>query len=159
LDAQINLLLDSRAVVIKSVSLNEKSDTVTITQPDSTTLANELGLFRKIFNNRTFKTENGPDLKSNLTVRTYRVEIDSSREQSWDKSIRIFFYNTPANLRKIEVHYNEGNLMFNSSKRLTMAFESIYNKVTLVNYAISGKQKMLLGDSVSFDIRGDFKIK
>jgi hypothetical protein len=49
--------------------------------------------------------------------------------------------------------------MFNSSKRLTMAFESIYNKVTLVNYAISGKQKMLLGDSVSFDIRGDFKIK
>jgi hypothetical protein len=70
LDAQINLLLDSRAVVIKSVSLNEKSDTVTITQPDSTTLANELGLFRKIFNNRTFKTENGPDLKSNLTART-----------------------------------------------------------------------------------------
>jgi hypothetical protein len=159
LNTQINLLLDNDATVTKSVALNGNTDTVTITRLDSATLANELNHFRKIFSKRTFKIENAPDSKSNLTVRTYKPEIDPSKEQRANDYIRIFFFNSPANLRKIEVVYAEGNIMFSGSKRIRMEFENIYNKVSLINYSIEGKQKMILSDSVHFYIRGDFKIK
>jgi len=158
LDKQINLLSESRAAVIKSILLNGKRDTIVSTRIDSTTVANDFEIFRKIFSKETFKIQNASDLKSNLTVRTYLSEIDSSKEERRHKRVQIFFYNTPDNLRKIEISYSEGNLMFNSSKRLTMEFEDIYNKVTVINYSISGKQKMTLGDSVNFYIRSDFKI-
>lgn len=158
LDAQTDLLLSKNTLLKKIVVLDGKRDTAGITQPDSITLTNEFDLFRKIFRKRNFKIENGSDSRSNLTIRTFTGELSSSEKNVTPESVRLYFYNSPANLRKIEANYHEGNPMFSSSKHLTMEFENIYNKVTLVHYTIEGKQKMILSDSVNFFIQGDLKI-
>ncbi len=136
--------------------LNQKSDTAVI-QPDS--MRAELDIFRQldVINKPIFKEkyliEEKKDVHSNLMVRSYRFrEEDKGKLKSSVPFVDFYYYNQFSDLRKIVSVINERNLLFNSSRQLSLEFEE-GNPKKVVAYEIKAFQKMLLADSVILSIR------
>ena len=159
INAQISYLPPKKIILIKETTLNGKSDTAHLSSHDTLLWSNELDVFRQLriinkpINIDAYTIENKPDPKSNLTIRSFTVKRKLPVEY-----LKVYFQGSPSNLRKIEALYQEGNSLYRSSRLLKMEFENIYNKITLTNYSIAGNQKMFLGDSVKFSIKGNLKI-
>lgn len=135
--------------------LNQKIDTVLI-QPDS--MRAELDIFTQldVINKPIFKSkyavEEKKDVHSNLMVRRYTFQEDNEDKlKSAVPYVEFYYYNRFSDLRKIVSNYNETNLLFNSSRKLTLEFGENQPK-KIIAYQIVGFQKMLLSDSVLINI-------
>lgn len=155
IESQIHYLPSRIILLDKKTGLNGKFDSVQIAVTDTILWSKELEVFRQlnIINKpiyaHSYHTENLPDVKSNLMVRSL-----ISNEKIPIKYLKIYYQGSTTNLRMIEAFYHEENLLYGSSRKLLMEFENIYNKITLVSYSIDGRQKMFLGDSVKFFLSG-----
>jgi hypothetical protein len=89
------------------------------------------------------------DTRSNLLIRAF-----STSRNLPVKYVNIYYKNTPDRIRKIEAGYTESNALYHSTRILTMVFEPIRDSVVLTSYSITGGQKMVMDDSLNYDIKG-----
>lgn len=157
MDAQVKNLSLQHATLNKDAMLQQKTESVVLT-PDSAQWEKELAVFRQIREinkpvNRSayrvdYRTVNGATVKSITGTPKQQVQY-----------LKLYYHQSLADVSKIEALYTENNSLFNTTRTLTMEFQSINNKSMLSSYSIVGTQKMLLGDSINFTLQGSVKIK
>ena len=154
--AQVVHLSKAKASLVKKARLDGKEDQSTFT-PDSTTWENELDIFRQlsVFERpayrRAYRIEDGmKDGTSNLIIRRYQAT-----QKIPVPELRFYYFNQFRNLKKIEATYRQQNLLYATTRHLSMEFEDVGGNPILIAYRIEGAQKMFLGDSVKFSIRSE----
>ena len=58
----------------------------------------------------------------------------------------------------VSLHNDEETSLYKSSRFLTLEFQNINNKNVLTSYSVKGGQKMIMGDSVIFSVKGKILI-
>lgn len=158
--AQVKTLTDVKAELTKEVRMNGATQSITSVIDDSLAWANELEIFQQISSinkpgNRSYYKETILDDEfSNLTIRRL-----FTKEALIVKEVRIYYLNSPNNIRKIEAFTSERNSLYKSARNLSLNFSELNNKTLLTSYSIEGGQHMILGDSVQFDIHSTIRIK
>ena len=158
--AQVKTLTDVKAELTKEVRMNGATQSITSVIDDSLAWANELEIFQQISSinkpgNRSYYQETILDDEfSNLTIRRL-----FTKEALIVKEIRIYYLNSPNNIRKIEAFTSERNSLYKSARNLSLNFSELNNKTMITSYSIEGGQHMILGDSVQFDIHSTIRIK
>jgi len=153
IDRQIDFLIQKNSSITKTASVGNALDKSTF-KPDSASWATELSVFRhlEVMNKpiyaEAFTVHDGlDDQKSNLLIR----QIQSIREAPV-KEFKIYYLTAPENFRKIEATITEQNVLYYTSRHLSMDFEDYNDQLILTRYDITGVQKMMLNDSVKFSI-------
>ncbi|MBP9925121.1 MAG: hypothetical protein KBF45_03965 [Cyclobacteriaceae bacterium] len=160
-DSLINVqsadLIKAGTLLSKSVSLNGKQDQSSI-QTDSTLMAHELDVFRQldVINKPLYKTayeilDGDKDSRSNLRIRTYKAKNPSPVP-----FITFYYLNDWKHLKKIESVYQENNTLYLTERHLQLEFDDVAGTLLLSRYEVTGKQKMILSDTVLFSIEGSF---
>lgn len=155
IESQVHYLSSQKISLTKRTRLDEKFDSIQIAASDTVLWSKELEVFKQLNVINTpiyapsYRVTILPDANSNLTAKV----ITSTRKLAL-QYLKIYYQGNILNLRKIEALYREENLLYCSSRKLSMEFENIYNKITLINYSIEGSQKMFLRDSVKFFLKG-----
>lgn len=157
IQAQANFLTASHAVLTKKAEIDGEEETSTL---DSVTWMHELDIFSelKVINtpNKTGKytIESGvKDPNSNLTIRSF-----TGKDTLPIVYLKLFYLDNPSKIRRIEALYREENSLLKGSRLLILEFQEIHNKIVLTSYSIEGSQKMFLGDSVKFSVKGSITI-
>lgn len=156
ISSQIHFLTQAKASTHKVARLGEKEEEQTIQPNDSSGWINELDIFRELktlnkpINIGSYKVEDGlSDNRSNLKIKTI-----ATNKLLPVRSMKIYYYDKPENVKRIEAQFNEVNSLYSSMRFLTMEFQDVYNKPVLSSYSINGGQKMFLGDTVVFSVKG-----
>ncbi len=158
---QVSYLTSKHAGLRKEARIGPQYDDSTYTPKDTLAWSNELEIFRQLevinkpINRNGYIIDDGLfDPASNLTVKAI-----SALEKQPVRYLRIFYLNSIHKPRKIEALYNDGNALYESGRLLSMEFNQVGDKNILTSYSIQGGQKMILGDSVSFLIKGKIIIE
>lgn len=156
---QVEHLANIRARLFKEAFLDGETDTITYV-PDNVGWEKELAIFSKLneinkpINRNNYEVSDGLlDSGSNLTVKAFRSLRDLPVVY-----LRIYYQGTLEKPRKIEAMYDEENLLFSSRRLLSMHLQQVDSKTVVTSYSVKGGQKMILGDSVAFTIRGNVLI-
>jgi hypothetical protein len=154
--AQVQYLSRAKARLYKQAILGKGQDDSTYCPADTTAWNIELDIFRQLhavnkpINREAYSLQDGlADSTSNLTVRSFSTTSNIPVQY-----LNIFYNESLHKLRKIEASFNDANSLYQSARFLSMEFQHINNKAILTSYSINGGQKMVLGDSVTFSIRG-----
>jgi len=159
-EAQVKLLSAVPSTLTREIRLGDKVVTKVLSYRDTAAWMEELDEFKqlRVINKPTYAgafriegelNDPGSNLKIKALTNTRDLPI---------KYFKIYYQERPYRTRKIEALYNEENSLYESSRILTMEFRDVYNKTVLVSYSIEGGQKMFLGDSIDFSIRGKIQI-
>src|SRR6185369_12552500 len=151
---QVQQIASAKARVIKKTFLNGKNDS-TILLPDTTHWKHELDAFQQldVINKPLFKGNyqaiNQEDDHSNLLVRSFTTKMKSPVPE-----VKFFYQDGFKKLKKIESVFNESNVLYSTSRKLTLEFEEQQGIAMIKRYRVQGFQKMILSDSVAFSIEG-----
>lgn len=152
--AQIRFLSQGEAKVHKTTTLGGEDNATLLTLKDTTQWLRELGIFRELdiinkpVNKGVYEIKDGiADNRSNLTVKTF-----TARSGAPVKYLRLYYQDSPEKLRRLEAQFDMGNLLYKSSRTLSLEFQDVYNKTMLTSYSISGGQKIFMGDTVRYAI-------
>lgn len=152
---QIAHLAEINARLFKETLLSGKTDTITYT-PSDTAWRKELDIFSKLneinkpVNKTSYEVSDGLlDPGSNLTVKAFTALKDLPIVY-----LKIYYQGTLSKPRKIEALYDEGNVLYKSTRELSMHFQQVDNETVLTSYSVRGGQKLVFGDSVNFIISG-----
>ena len=158
--SQISLLSSMHTTLTREIRLGNKTVMKVLSYKDTTGWITELDEFRqlKVINKPTysgaFRVEDGlNDPRSNLRVKAFLNTQDLPI-----KYFKLYYQETPYKIRKIETLYRDQNSLYKSFRTLTMEFHDVYNKTVLRSYSIKGGQKMILGDSIDFNVEGKVQI-
>ncbi len=153
---QIQLLTSMQAGLFKEAILSGHSDSITYTPADTVAWLKELDIFRSLniinkpINKGSYLVNDGLfDPGSNLTVKAF-----TSLKKLPVVYMRVYYQGNIDKPRKIEALYDDGNILYESARTLSLHFQQIDNKTILTSYTIRGGQKMMFGDSVAFYIKG-----
>ena len=158
--AQSQLLISEKAKLRKSATLDEKNDTAYFA-PDSLGWINELStlstlaLINKPIYMGLYSVKDERDSKSNLQVLSYSVNEGKEVPVPF---VRIYYLGSLSNVKRIEGVYKEENELYTGSQALSIELQDVYNKTVMTSYIINGHQKMILADSVDFEIEGQISI-
>lgn len=160
MEAQIDYLAEHHALLTKKAEIDGKEDTSSITPKDTTAWASELDIFSELnvinkpITMGSYTVERGiNDTQSNLSILSF-----STMEDLPIVYLKVYYLEKESNLRRIEALYHEENSLLKGSRLLIMEFQEINNTIVLTSYSIEGGQKIFLGDSVKFSIRGTVTI-
>lgn len=156
LDAQVLMLAKQKTSLRKSATIGDKVSTSMVEMKDSVTWAQELDVFHQLamvnhplYIDKYEVVDNVPDTNSNL-----RILSLSTREKLPITELRVFYQDRKSKIRRVEGSYNESNSIFSGSRNLMLEFQEIQGRLSLMKYTITGGQKMMLGDSVTYQIEG-----
>jgi hypothetical protein len=156
IQSQVYFLAQSNAILNKKAEIDGKEETNSFTPKDSAAWAHELDIFSELevinkpIHAGNYRVENGlKDTNSNLTITSF-----TSTGQLPVVYLKIFYLEVPSKIRRIEALYQEENSLLKGSRLLIMEFEEINNNLVLTSFSIEGGQKMFLGDSVKFSVKG-----
>jgi hypothetical protein len=160
INAQVQSLSDSKAMLEKKAEIDGVEQTNTFSPKDSTAWANELDIFDelKVINNPSNASnyvvvKGGKDGNSNLSVDSF-----TGKETLPVVYLKIFYLTTPSQIRRIEALYLEENSLVKGSRLLILEFQRVGSQVMLASYSVEGSQKMFLGESVKFSVRGTISL-
>jgi hypothetical protein len=155
LHVQTQALVETKATLHKTVSIQGKADSVILQDLDSQRWASELEIFHQLsqinkpINRNTYSITEQDDSQSNLRVHTFHSESNIPFAD-----VKIYYLKTSSNIRKIEGFVDERNALYQSTRTLKLNFREIHNKLMLTSYSIKGGQHMMLDDTVQFHIQG-----
>jgi hypothetical protein len=156
LTQQVEHLTSIRAALFKTATLSGKTDTIHYTPGDTLAWNKELDVFRNLdiinkpVNKGNYRIDDGLlDPGSNLTVKAFE-----STKEAPVVYLRIYYQGSIRKPRKIEALYREKNVLYSSSRLLSLEFQQIKDNTVLTSYEIEGGQRMVMGDSVEFHIQG-----
>ncbi|HMG88561.1 MAG TPA: hypothetical protein VK589_00825 [Chryseolinea sp.] len=155
LHAQARYLSEKKALLKKVIVLGGKQEEISLSPKDIIAWRNELEVFtaldviNKPINRSYYSIEDISDSRSNLKVKSF-----ATKEDLPVRYIKIYYYQTPNKLRRLEAQFKESNSLYNSSRDLAMDFQQFGDTIVLTSYNIVGGQKMLLDDSVQYRISG-----
>ncbi len=150
---QVQLITLAKASLSKKTFLNGKQDSATLL-PDTTHWKHELDAFQQldVINKPLFKgnyqSKDQEDDHSNLLVRSLTTKMKSPVPEV------KFFYQDGSKLKRIESVFYESNVLYSTSRKLTLEFEEQRGTAMISKYSVQGFQKMILSDSVRFLIEG-----
>jgi hypothetical protein len=160
LTAQANWLSSIKTSTKKVAILEGRESSSTLQRLDTTGWKSELEIFgdldliNKPINRNAYQVEqNIPDTRSNLLIK-----LITTQEELPIRSLKIYYHQTLQKIKRIEAQYLETNTLYSSSRLMTLEFHEIDEKTTLAAYSVSGGQKMFMGDSVQFSIRGNVTV-
>ncbi len=151
---QVLKLSEAKVKVKKKTFLNGKRDSAVFV-PDTTQWKHELDAFQQldVINKPLYKDnyqmKEHDDDHSNLLVRTYIAKIKSLVPE-----VKFFYQDGFKKLKRIEAIFIEGNVLYSTSRKLTIEFDEQRGKPMIYGYRVKGFQKMILSDSVKFAIEG-----
>lgn len=152
--AQVKYLSNTHPSLIKTAKMNG-TEAQSTSQPDSTIWKSELDIFRQLalFERASFRDayqlkKGLNDPKSNLLVDLYLA-----KEPIPIPELRFYYFRNLTNLKRIEATYQQHNALYSTTRQLVLEFDEIKGKPVLINYAMDGSEKMILGDSVKFSMR------
>lgn len=156
-NAQVGVLAEVHATLVKSVSLDGKVDQSSHAT-DSTLLAQELDVFRQLdlinkplYRNTYEITDGEKDTQSNLIVRRYKAKTPAPIA-----FVTFYYHNDFTQIKKIESVYQETNSLYATKRQLQLEFDDSTGIIMLSKYRMTGSQKMILSDSVKFTIEASF---
>ena len=155
LQAQANYLSARKAHLKKIVLLGGKEEEISLAPKDIIAWRNELEIFtaldviNKPINRSYYSIEDLSDSRSNLKVKAFTTIEDLPV-----RYIKIYYYQSPNKLRRLEAQFKESNSLYTSLRDLTMDFQQFGDTIVLTSYNIVGGQKMLLDDTVQYRITG-----
>jgi len=154
--AQANYLTEAKALLTKHAEINGQEETNQFIPNDTTAWQHELDIFAELktinkpINMGSYTVEIGlNDSNSNLAINSF-----TSNKKLPVAYLKIFYLDTPSKIRRIEALYEEENSLLKGSRLLIMEFQEINKQIVLISYSIEGGQKMFLGDSVQFAVKG-----
>lgn len=153
---EIQLLDSLNPAVDKEVTIDGEKENSTL-HFDSLGWAHELEVFTLIDINEPVLKDEYDAFESKLDsgrVLTYRAKKKSLGVEN----IHLTFNNSNQ-LQKLEATYSEKNALYTSTRDLEMHFQPLGKQVAVSQYAITGKQKMILKDPVNFTIKSKVKLK
>jgi hypothetical protein len=154
--SQVQSLAKGNVSLVKKTSLIKKNDS-TIFTPDTTQWIHELDAFQQldVINKPSFKgqyvSSKQEDDHSNLLVRSYQTKMKSPVPEI------KFYYQDGSKLKRIESVYNESNVLYSTSRKLSLEFDEQQGTSMISKYRVEGFQKMILSDSVKFFIEGKLR--
>jgi hypothetical protein len=161
LNEQVNLFQKQKVTLSKEASLKESEDKKNYLPKDRAAWAKELDIFfqlaaiNKPGNKSHYIVDNELyDPGSNLTVKAL-----TTKEDLPVRSLKVFYNGDPLQPRKIEAIFQEGNVLYSTTRNLLLEFQQIDNKNMLTSYSIDGVQKMVLSDSVRFVVRARINVE
>jgi len=159
LKSQKKLIIAKKAKLEKSAFVDQDSASNTY-EPDTEEWSDELTFFNKMDINKpvlqgAYESSIVSDTKSNLTIRQYIPSKPKSVEVQYFK---LYYLHDISNLKKIEALYKEDNPIYKSTRHFTLLFDEIGNELMLRSFKVSGGQKMLLKDTVQFEVLGKIKL-
>ena len=89
------------------------------------------------------------DPHSNLTVKRYL-----SRQAVPVPEVAFYYLNNPDQLRAIRATFQELNTFYTTQRQLELIFAERDGRPVITDYSVTGYQKMVLADSVTFSIAG-----
>ncbi len=156
IDQQLVYLTKAGASLSKSASIDSVRDKTNF-QPDSASWANELEVFRHldIINKPIYVdsynvTDGEKDTNSNLIVRSF-----VANKEIPVKSLKLYYQESPQKLRKLEAVLSEKNSLYYTTRKFSMELEDVNELMVLSRYNVQGVQKMVLRDSVKFEISSE----
>jgi len=150
---QVRKITAAKTSLIKKTFLNGKKDS-TVIAPDTAQWKHELDAFQQldVINKPLFKgnyqVQDRDDDHSNLLVHVYTAKIKSLVPEV------KFFYQDGSKLKRIESVFNESNVLYSTSRKLTLVFKEHQGAIMISRYRVQGFQKMILGDTAKFSIEG-----
>ena len=155
INSQVDALVKAKSTLTKSVLLNGKTDQSMIAM-DSALLAQELDVFRQLdlINKPLYKNayeilDGEKDSQSNLTIRRYKA-----KEIAPVPFVTFYYQNNFNKIKKIESVFREANSLYATERQMVLEFDDTSGNLLLSKYRLQGGQKMILSDSVLFDIEG-----
>ncbi|MTI23133.1 hypothetical protein E1176_19040 [Fulvivirga sp. RKSG066] len=158
LQKQHELLLTSEAKINKHAFVDGDTSTTTYL-PDSANWKDELAFFKKMNINKpvlkdVYNTSVVDDTQSNLKIKQFIPEGEDTDDLEV-QYLKLYYLEDLNGLKKIEAHYKEDNPIYKSSRYFTMYFDDITGKTALKKFVVKGGQKMILKDSVVFEVSGE----
>jgi hypothetical protein len=141
--------------VVKEARINESEEVSTITIGDTLLWKKELDVFRQLDLNKginidNYKIDEGiADNASNLTITEYTSKNDLPVVY-----LKIYYQDKVEDIRRIQGLFHEDNSLYTSKRYFSMELTKVGTETVIVSYSISGGQKMILGDSVKYSVKG-----
>jgi hypothetical protein len=156
ISAQVIYLTELNSDLLKNAFMDGKSDSVFIKNLDTTAWQKELEIFHQLdLNNKPINKENYtikkgvPDPESDLFICEY-----TAKNKQPLSTVKIYYQGNLLNPKKIEGEIFERNGLYSSTQHLRLILNEIQSQTLLTHYEITGGQRMILGDSVQFKIKG-----
>lgn len=122
--------------------------------PDSLQWAAEMEVFRQLDDvnrpgvTRQYAIVGKKDSLSNLQVVMYQAPDAPLTE------LALYFLPRPRQLKKIAARLQRSNPLFTASRAVALEFDHWQGQPRLARYHVQGFQKMVLGDSITYQISG-----
>ena len=151
LDAQVRILVAGQAKLTKHTTLGDSASSVSMTPENDQKWRDELVIFYdlSIIN----KPINQGAYKVNETLLdSFRVKSFEARKELPVRYLKVYYEKAAGTIRRIEARYSESNVMYASQRYLTLTFHNVSGKSVLTSYTFDGGQKIVLGDTVRYQI-------
>lgn len=155
---QKQLLYEKKASISKWAKVQGKSSEGNVSPDSLNAWDREFQILEKININKpalqgSYEVIVYDDPNSNLKVKEYSGVVDDLEVPY----LKLYYLNTPDDLRIIEASYVENNPIYHSTRNLKFIFNDFTGSSLLHKYSIKGTQKMIFKDSVNFEVKAEIK--
>lgn len=158
IDQQLVNLSRIQPVLEKEAEINGEQERIRLEKTDSAVWAKELDIFRQLDLNAKALNAGRYEIKTGLRDETSNLNIIeyTAKEELPLSQVRIYYQESPEKVRRIEGKFrsNESNRLYSSGRYLSMELIDINSRAMLMRYQVIGGQKMILGDSISYNLVG-----
>ena len=159
INALVHALNSQQAALTKATYMGDKSYKIEIAGND-VNWEQELEIFRSLaqINKPTYdglyRVHSISDTVSNLIIKSWICQKDAPLQ-----TLRVYYLNTPDQLRKLEAIFSVSNFLYQSRKKMTLEFEAIDTPPHLESYQVEVHQRLIMSAAGDFTLKGFINIK